>query len=63
MDQKPRCRLVGTDGNAFAIIGNVSRALKAAGQSEKAREWQQKAMSCGSYDELLALVYTYVEPY
>ncbi len=63
MDQKPKCRLVGTDGNAFAIIGNVSRALKAAGQPEKAREWQQRATSCGSYDELLALVYTYVEPY
>ena len=63
MDQKPKCRLVGTDGNAFAVIGNVSRALKTAGQPDKAREWQQKAMSCGSYDELLALVYTYVEPY
>ena len=62
MDQKPKCRLVGTDGNAFAVIGNVSRSLKAAGQSEKAREWQQEAMSCSSYDELLALVYTYVEP-
>jgi len=63
MESKPKCQLVGRDGNAFAIIGNVSRALKAAGQPEKAREWQQKAMSCGSYDDLLALVYTYVEPY
>jgi hypothetical protein len=63
MEIKPKCRLVGTNGNAFAIIANVSRALKNAGQVEKAKEWQQKAMSCGSYDDLLALVWTYVEPY
>ena len=38
---KPRCKLVGTDGNVFAIIGAVRRALVAAGEPERAREFVQ----------------------
>lgn len=59
--KKPICRLVGTDGNVFAIIGTVSRALKNAKQHGKAAEWTQKAMQCGSYDEVLQLLHNYVE--
>ena len=59
--RKPECKLVGTDGNVFAIIGNVSKALKRDGRKERAKEWQQKAMSCGSYDEVLMLLHDYVE--
>jgi hypothetical protein len=43
---KPNCKLVGTDGNVFAIIGTVSRTLKRAGQP---------------YDDVLALCWEYVE--
>ena len=60
--RKPECRLVGTDGNVFSIIGLVSRALKRDGQPERAAEWCQKAMSCGSYDEVLTLLHDYVDP-
>lgn len=28
MENKPKCKLVGTGGNVFSIIGNVSKALK-----------------------------------
>lgn len=62
-EKKPKCKLVGEDGNAFAIIGRVSRALKDAGQREKASEWQQKAMAQPSYDALLALATEYVAVY
>lgn len=48
-------QLVGEDGNAFAIIGRVSRALKRAGHREAATEWCAAAMACGSYDALLRL--------
>ena len=59
--EKPVCKLIGEDSNAMAIIGRVSRTLKDAGQKERAREFVQKAMSAGSYDEVLGLCNEYVE--
>ena len=59
--EKPECQLTGEDGNAFAVIGRVSRALKQAGQPERAKEWTSKAMDCDSYDALLQLAFDYVE--
>jgi hypothetical protein len=61
--QKPKCKLVGTDGNVFAIIGNVSKALKKAGMRDKASEFQQRAFKSGSYDDVLILCHEYVEIY
>lgn len=58
----PVC-LVGEDGNAFAVIGAVARALREDGQPESAQEWTERAMICRSYDELLRLVFEYAEPY
>ena len=58
---KPKCKLVGTDGNAFSLIGKVSKALRSAGQSDKAKEFTSKAFSCASYDALLVLCLEYVE--
>ena len=58
---KPRCRLVGTDGNAFAVIGNVKRALERAGQQDRASEFVTKAMRSNSYDEVLALCFEFVD--
>lgn len=51
-----RVRLVGEDGNAFAIMGRVSRAMRRAGLSEaEVACYMREAMSSGSYDELLAV--------
>jgi len=51
--QKPKVRLVGSDGNAFSILGKVSAALKKAGYSpEEVKEFQTDATS-GDYDHLL----------
>ena len=58
---KPKCKLVGTDGNVFALAGLVSRCLKKAGQPEKAKEFTGKLFSCGSYGEALQLMMEYVE--
>ena len=52
---KPVCKLVGTDGNVFSIIGKVSNTLKKAGLPEQAKEFTGKAFSSGSYDDVLAL--------
>lgn len=45
-------KLVGNDGNAFAILGSVSRALKAAGHGDAVKAYMDEAMS-GDYDNLL----------
>ncbi len=58
---KPKCRLTGTDGNAFAILSRVLRALKDSGQYYKANEFRKQAISSKSYDELLNLCDKYVE--
>ena len=45
--------LVGHDGNAFAIMGKVQRALKNAGASkEELDKYLEESMS-GDYDHLL----------
>ena len=58
---KPTCVLIGTDANVFAIIGKVSRALKDAGMSARAKEFSGRAFEAGSYGEVLQLVEEYVE--
>ena len=58
---KPECALVGQDGNAFSIIGAVSKTLRMNLGQEKATEFMDKAFSCESYDHLLKLVQEYVE--
>ena len=58
---KPTCQLSGEDGNVFSVIGRVSKALKRAGQPDKAKEFSGKALSAGSYDEVRRLCFDYVE--
>lgn len=52
-------KLVGEDGNAFAILGPVRRALKRAGMQPKAEEYLARA-TAGDYDHLLAVTLEYV---
>ncbi len=52
-------KLVGEDGNAFAILGRVSKALRRAGMPEKAEEYLARA-TAGDYDHLLAVTLEYV---
>ena len=60
MHEKPKVRLVGEDGNAFAILGRVSKALRQAGQGDKVKVMTAKAMA-GDYNHLLATVLEYVD--
>jgi hypothetical protein len=59
--RKPACRLVGTDGNVFSIVGRVRDALRKAAQEERAREFVERAFRSGSYDAVLQLCLEYVE--
>jgi hypothetical protein len=50
---KIKVKLVGRDGNAWAILGNVVAAMKKGGLSaEEIKEFQTEAMS-RDYDNLL----------
>jgi len=53
-------KLVGEDGNAFNVIGKVTRALRQAGHGELAEQFKREATS-GDYDNLLRTVMEYVE--
>ena len=55
-----KVKLVGTDGNAFAILGKVSQALKKAGYVDLAKEFRDEAMK-GDYNHLLQTCMDYVE--
>jgi len=52
-EAKPTVKLIGRDGNAFAIIGQCMRAARRAGWSkERIDEFSKKARS-GDYDNVL----------
>lgn len=54
-------KLIGEDGNAFAIIGAISRALRREVSADAAQQYQKEATSCTSYDELLQHAMSTVE--
>ena len=54
-------QLTDNDGNAFAIMGQVSRALRNAGATpEEIKQYQSESMS-GDYDNLLRVAMEWVE--
>ncbi len=48
------------NGNAFAVLGAVKKALKAAGQGDKVAEYMRRA-TAGDYNNLLAVSMEYVD--
>lgn len=58
---KPKCKLIGEDGNIFYILGRVSRVLKESGRDNQAKECSDRVMAAGSYDEALRIVMEYVD--
>ena len=58
---RPKMKLIGQDGNIFAIMGRASRLLKNAGQSDKAKEMCDRVTASQSYSEALNIVSEYVE--
>ena len=51
--------LVGEDGNAFAIMGRVSKALRRAGHKDLEDAYLKEAQS-GDYNNLLRVTMEYV---
>lgn len=58
---KPRCKLIGEDGNIFNLVGIASRTLKRAGLHDEAKKMQEEIRASGSYDKALMVLDKYVD--
>ena len=59
---KPKCALIGEDGNIFNLMGIASRTLKRNGMREEATEMCNRITGgAKSYDEALLILQEYVE--
>lgn len=56
-----RVPLIGSDGNAFMILGKVQRALKNAGATKEDLAKFHAEATSGDYDQLLRTVLEWVE--
>jgi len=56
-----KVKLVGNDGNAFVVLGQVRRALKNAGISEEEIKKFTDQATSGDYDNLLNTCIEWVE--
>lgn len=56
-----KVELLGFDGNAYVIIGKVTKALKKHGYEHLARRFNVETAEAKNYDEFLNVVQKYVE--
>ena len=61
MYEKPKCPLIGQNGNIFNLMGIASRTLKRNGMSNESKKMCSRITSSGSYDEALSIIDEYVE--
>lgn len=59
--EKPKVKLSGTDGNVFALIGVCSKALKKAGQHDKAKEMIAEVFASKGYDNAVQIMMKYCD--
>ena len=60
---RPKCQLIGKNGNVFVILEATRRALREAGFDNKAEEFMTRVRNneFHSYDSILVGVMTYVD--
>lgn len=59
--KRPKMKLMGQDGNIFAILGRASRLLKENGQPQQAKEMSSRVYQSGDYYKALNIISEYVE--
>lgn len=59
--EKPRCALIGQDGNIFNLVGIASNTLKRNGMQKESKEMCDRVFSSHGYDEALNIIGEYVE--
>lgn len=58
---KPKCALIGQDGNIFNLMGIASKTLERNNMREQAKEMCKKIMTSKNYHEALCIISDYVE--
>lgn len=58
---KPKCKLIGKNGNIYNLLALAQKALRENGFVEQSTEMRNKIFSCGSYDEALNVIQEYVD--
>ncbi len=58
---KPKCKLIGEDGNIFNLVACANKALRNADLAEQSVEMQNKVFEAESYGEALQIIGEYVE--
>ena len=53
MSKKPKCPLIGQDGNIFNLMGIASKTLKRNGMYDEAKEMCSRITSSGSYNAVI----------
>ena len=60
---KPKCKLIGKNGNIFNLMAIASGVLRENKMPDKANEMQSRIFNSGSYEEALGIIMDYVEVY
>ena len=61
ISKRPKMKLVGQDGNIFAILGRASQLLRRNGQADQAKEMSSRVYQSGDYYKALNIISEYVE--
>ena len=59
--EKPKVVLIGANGNVFNLLSICTKALKEAGQRDKAKELGEKLLEASSYEHALCLMAEFCE--
>lgn len=60
-EKKPKCALIGQDGNIFNLIGIASRTLKNNGMREESEEMVNRITKSHNYYDAIAIIGEYVD--
>ncbi len=58
---KPTVKLIDQDGNAFAVMGRVKKALRCAGADKEYIDRYLSEATSGDYDHMLVVSMEYVD--
>ncbi len=61
LENKPKCALIGADGNIFNLMGMAFRTLKHNGMQVESKEIIDRVTNSKSYSEALSIIGEYVE--
>ena len=61
MSNKPKCKLIGENGNIFVLAAIVLNALEEEGLTEQRDEVKGRLFTMGSYEETLRMFEEYVD--